>query len=85
MNEGIYNIFSFQSERERIINEASGFYPSCPVFHSVCVERDAERAEVIFPRTQYFYNCSNYVPICPSVPQYDITRVFTEVINYNGP
>ena len=62
MNEGIYNIFSFQSERERIINEVSGVYPSCSVFHSVCVERNSERAEVIFPRTQYFYNCSNYVP-----------------------
>lgn len=61
MNEGIYNIFSFQSERERIINEVSGVYPSCSIFHSVCV-KGLERAEVIFPRTQYFYNCSNYVP-----------------------
>lgn len=54
MNEGIYNILSFQSERERIINEASGFYPSCPVFHSVCVESDAERAEVISQELSIF-------------------------------
>ena len=30
--------------------------------------------------SQELSTCSNYVPLCTSVPQCDITQVFTEVI-----